>query len=73
MTSESLRNCYRDEMNDDAKGKNDNDYSVNTGKATTSRSFQYKTKIIESTPGDNNILDIEVAIPLKDLSIIIVY
>ena len=43
-------------------------YGINSNKTTTSKSFEYKTKTIGSTSNDNNILDAEVAIPLKYLS-----
>ena len=33
-----------------------------------SKSFEYKTKIIEGTLNDNNILDADVVVPLKNLS-----
>ena len=35
---------------------------------TTSKSFEYKTKIIGSTPANNNILDTEIVFPWKFLS-----
>ena len=35
---------------------------------TTGKSFEYKTKLIGSTSGDNNRLDPEVAAPLKYLN-----
>ena len=34
----------------------------------TSKSFEYKTKVIGSTTDDKNILDAEVVVPLKYLS-----
>ena len=33
-----------------------------------SKSIEYQTKLIGSTPNDNNILDAEVVVPLKYLS-----
>ena len=60
MTSWSLQNCYRDEVNDDANENNDGgNYIINNNKATTSKSFDYKKKIIGNTPADNNTLDTE--------------
>ena len=67
MTSGSLWNCYRDEIDD----VHDN--------ATDGKSFEYKTKIVGNTPersrneGDANrppvpTLNVEVTIPLKYLS-----
>ena len=41
---------------------------INNNKKMTSKSFKYKTKIIESTPNNNNTLDAEVIVPLKCLS-----
>ena len=55
-------------MIDDANGNNAANYRINSNKTATSRSFKYKTKIIESTPNDNNRLDTEVVVPLKYLS-----
>ena len=47
MTSGSLWNYYRDEGNDDANEKNATvNYGINNNKITTSKSFDYKTKII---------------------------
>ena len=63
VTSGSLRNNYRDEINDDANQNVSN--WINNNKAITSKSFEYKTKLIGSTPDDNNILDAEVVVPLK--------
>ena len=66
MTSGSLWNYYRDEVNE-----NENDNANNTinknNKIIISKSFEYKTKLLGSTP-NNNILRAEVAIPLKYLS-----
>ena len=67
MTSESLWNYYRDKVIDDAKeiiAK----YTTNNSKPTTSRSFEYKIKIIGSKSSNDNIFDIEVVVPLKYLS-----
>ena len=60
MTSGNLWNYYRDEVNDDADENNSGN-----SKTVTSKSFEYKTKIIESTSANNNTLDTEVAVPLK--------
>ena len=54
-------------MNDYAGENNNDDYKVNNGKTTASNFFEYKSKIIESTPADNNILDTDVDVPLKYL------
>ena len=69
MTSGSLRSYYRDEVNNDANENNEaGNYRINNYKTTTSRSFQYKTKIIGSATADNNMLDTKVAVALKYLS-----
>ena len=64
MTSESLWNYYRDEINDDANENNLDNNRINNNKTITSKSFEYKTKLIGSTPNNNNILDAEVVVPL---------
>ena len=40
---------------------------INNNKKIKSKSFEYKKKIIGRTPADNNTLDTEVVVPLKDL------
>ena len=67
MTSGSLQNCHRDEWND-AKEINADNYGIDNSKTIASESSEYKTKIIENTPTDNNILDTEVVVNLKNLS-----
>ena len=64
MTSESLWNYYRGEINDDANENNLDNNRINNNKTITSKSFEYKTKLIGSTPNNNNILDAEVVVPL---------
>ena len=59
---------YRDERNDDVNRNNDDDCRVNNEKTTTSKSFEYKTNLIEITPTNNNLLDTQVVILLKYLS-----
>ena len=69
MTSGSLWNYYRDEVNDSAKESNDaNNFRINNNKRTTSKSFEYKTKWIGSTPNNDRRLDTEVILPLRYLS-----
>ena len=56
MTSGSLWNCHRDEIYDEASedipiGKN----RIKNSRATISKSFKYKRKIVGSTPPDGNI------------------
>ena len=68
MTSGSLWSYYRDEVNDSTNENNANCYRINNNKPLTSKSFKFKTKIIVSTPNDNNMLDTDVFVPLKYLS-----
>ena len=60
-----LGNCCRDEVNDSANEIDDNYNKINNNKATTGKSFEYKTKIKGSIPNNNNILDAEVVVPLR--------
>ena len=68
MTSASLWNYYRDEVNDDENENDNANNRINNNKAIKSKSFEYKTKIIGSMPNNNNILDTEVLVSLKYLS-----
>ena len=68
MISGSLRNYYRDEVNDSANETDDNDNKINNNKIITNKSFEYNTKIIRSTSNTNNILNAEVFVSLKYLS-----
>ena len=61
-TSGCLWNYYRDEVNDDENENDNTNNRMNNIKTITSKSFEYKTKIIESTPNDNNILNAEVVV-----------
>ena len=68
-TSRSLWNYYRDDINYSANENNDaNNYRINNNKSTTSKSFEYKSKITGRTPYGDNILDAEVVVPLNYLS-----
>ena len=58
MTSRSLWNYYRDEINDSAIESAYNN-RINNNKVITSKSFEYKAKLTRSKP-DDNILDAEV-------------
>ena len=62
MASGSLWNYYRTEINDDPNENVNN--RINNNKIITSRSFEYKTKLIWSTPNDNNTFDAEVVVQL---------
>ena len=64
MTSGSLWNYYRDEVNYNANENNADNYRINNSKTITSRSFEYKAKLIGSTP---NTLNAEVVVQLKYL------
>ena len=68
MTSESLWNYYRDEINDDANENMAANNRINDNKTITSKSFEYKTKSIGRTLSNTNILGAEVVVQLKDLS-----
>ena len=68
LTSESLWNYYRHEVIDDANENDDANNRINNNKTLASKSFEYKVKIIGSTPNNNNILDAEAAVSLKYLS-----
>ena len=68
MASGRLWNYYRDEVDDDANENDAANNRINKNKTTTSKSFEYKTKLIGNMPNNNNILDAEVVVPLKYLS-----
>ena len=65
-----MSNYYRNEINDSAIENNDDGNKINNSKTITStiKSFKYKTKIIGGTPDDNNTLNTEVSLALKNLS-----
>ena len=65
MASESLWNCYRDELNDDANEHNTDKYRIDNSRRVTSEPFEYKTKIIGITKAKDNILYTEVVIPIN--------
>ena len=67
MTSEIMQNYYRRIVNDSANEISDNRNMINNNK-TTSKSFEYKTKMIGSMPNNNNMLDATVVFPVKYLS-----
>ena len=69
MTLGSLWNYYRDEVNDSAEENNDaNNFGINNNKTATSKSFEYRTKLIGHTPNNKSGLDTEVVLPLRYLS-----
>ena len=61
MISESLWNYHTDEMNVAAIEDAAN-YRVINSKATASKTFEHKTKIIESTPANNNKWNTEAVV-----------
>ena len=67
VTSGNLWNYYRDEVNDAA-----NEIvaycKINNRKITTSKYFEYKTKVTGSTSADNSRLDTELVVLLNYLS-----
>ena len=67
MTSESLWNYYRYEINDDGNENDDNGNNINYNNIITSKSFEYKTKFIGTTPNNYNILDKQVVVSVKFL------
>ena len=68
MTSGSLWNCYRGQINEDANETSAANNKINNNKTITGKSFEYKTKLIGSTPNNNNILDPEIVLSLTYLS-----
>ena len=68
-SSRSLLNYYREEVNDDANENNAAHNKINNNKTRTSTSFEYKTKLTGSSPNNNNMLDADVVVSLKYLSI----
>ena len=67
MTSWSLWNYYRDQLEDDSNQINADYYWNDSSKSVTIDSFENKAKIIVR-PADNNTLDTTVAAPLKYLN-----
>ena len=68
ITSQSLRNYYRDKVNDSANEADDKDNTINNNKTTKSKSFKYKTRTIGSSSNNNSRLNAKVLAPLKYLS-----
>ena len=67
MTSGSLWNYYRDELNYDENENDANENMVNNNKTNTSKSFKYRTKIIGNTPNNPSRLNTEdVVVALKN-------
>ena len=67
MTSGSLWNYYKDEVNDAANENNAANQSIDNNKTTASKSFEYITNIVGKIPAIASRLDTNVALPLKYL------
>ena len=63
MTSGSLWNYYRDELNDSANKNSTYNKKKYKNRAAISRFSKYKTKIMGSTSNNNNIFDAEIVVP----------
>ena len=59
MTSRSLWNYYRDEINGDENENNAANNWINNNKVVTNKSFEYKTKLIRSMSNDNSVCVIQ--------------
>ena len=68
MTSRSLCNFFRDEVNDDENEDDNANNIINNNKTIASKNFEYKAKIAGRIPADNNTLNAEAVTPLKHLS-----
>ena len=69
MTSKIFWNYYRDEVNNSSEENNDaNNFRIYNNKTTSSKSFEYKTKLIGTKPNNDYRLDAGVVVPLKYLS-----
>ena len=61
-------NYYRDEVHGAASRNDDINNRINNNRIATSKWFEYKTKLIESTPNNNSRLNAEVIAQLKYFS-----
>ena len=68
ITSGSLWKYYWDEISDDGNENSDDGSKINNNKTITSKSSDYKTKIMGRTPDDNGTLNAKVFVPFKYLS-----
>ena len=73
IKSGSLSNYYGDEVNDDANENNPARIKTNNNKTIKGKSFEYKTKLIGSSPNNNSILDAEVVVALECSSCYFIY
>ena len=67
MASGIFWNHYKDKVNGNANESNGDNYRINNNKTTTSKFFEYKTKMIGKKPINNNALTAKVIVPLKSL------
>ena len=63
ITSGSLWNYYRDEVNDTANKNDAPSNKINNSKTTASKPFENKKKLIERTSNNNSRLNTEVVVP----------
>ena len=63
ITSGSLWNYYRDEVNDTANKNDAPSNKINNSKTTASKPFEHKKKLIERTSNNNSRLNTEVVVP----------
>ena len=61
-------NYYRDKVHGAASKNDDINNRINNNRITASKWFEYKTKLIESTPNNNSRLNAEVIVQLKYFS-----
>ena len=69
MTSGSLLNYHRNEVNNYVIEYNAANFRMNNNKTTPSTSFKYNANVLGSLPADYNSLDAELIVPLKYLII----
>ena len=63
ITSGSLWNYYRDEVNDTVNKNDAPSNKINNNKTTASKAFEHKKKLIERTSNNNSRLKTEVVVP----------
>ena len=68
MASGSLWNYWNKVSDDTNENKNAENYRKNNSKIVTSKSFEYKTKIIRTLPQNNSRLGTKVTVTFKHLS-----
>ena len=63
ITSGSLWNYYRDEVNNTVNKNDAPSNKINNNKTTASKAFEHKKKLIERTSNNNSRLNTEVVVP----------